>query len=185
MKTASWFTSRGLAGRIGISLGTPRGQSGFRLYTPDPYSVLEPSAGLGAIARLVLQAPGAELTCVEVHAERAQVLTSLCPRVRHRDFLDLTPRGLGSFDRIVMNPPFDGGRDIDHVVHALKFLKPGGILASVMSAGVEFREDRKTADFRAQVERYGGHFSDLPPESFAESGTRVNTVIVKIRAPRG
>lgn len=32
MKTASWFTWRG-PGRIGISLGTPRGQpAGFRLY---------------------------------------------------------------------------------------------------------------------------------------------------------
>lgn len=34
MKTGSWFTWRG-EGRIGISLGTPRGQpAGFRLYRP-------------------------------------------------------------------------------------------------------------------------------------------------------
>ena len=34
MKTASWFTWRG-EGRIGISVGTPRGQpAGYRLYRP-------------------------------------------------------------------------------------------------------------------------------------------------------
>ncbi len=34
MKTASWFTWRG-PGRIGISLGTPRGMpAGYRLYRP-------------------------------------------------------------------------------------------------------------------------------------------------------
>lgn len=34
MKTASWYTWKG-AGRIGISVGTPRGQAaGYRLYRP-------------------------------------------------------------------------------------------------------------------------------------------------------
>jgi hypothetical protein len=44
-----------------------------------------------------------------------------------------------------------------------------------MSAGVEFREDKKTTDFRARVKRLGGSFVDLPDGSFRESGTMVNT----------
>jgi 16S rRNA G1207 methylase RsmC len=35
-----------------------------------------------------------------------------------------------------MNPPFARQADIHHVNHALKFLKPDGLLVSVMSAGV-------------------------------------------------
>src|SRR3546814_11539820 len=41
------------------------------------------------------------------------------------DLLALTPDLIGSFDRIIMNPPFYRGRDIDHVNHAIEFLAPG------------------------------------------------------------
>lgn len=127
--------------------------------------MLEPSAGRGALARLISQAPGAQVFCVEVQEQFCHELVNQGFSADQRDFLSLKPRTFGQFDRIVMNPPFDGGRDIDHVVHALKFLAPGGKLASVMSAGVEFREDTKTADFRKLVKAHGGHISDLPPES--------------------
>jgi hypothetical protein len=78
-----------------------------------------------------------------------------------------------------MNPPFDMERDIDHVVHALDFLKDDGCLAAIMSAGTEFRETRKAIAFRALVEKLNGSFRDLPHGSFAEVGTYVNTITVK------
>jgi len=147
---------------------------------PEPYTVLEPSAGTGNLSRPAI-APWAAVTCVEVQGHlAANLATEGYARVVHGDFLAQTPARLGQFDKIVMNPPFDGCRDVDHVTHALGFLKPGGVLVSVMGAGVEFREDRKTADFRAEVERRGGHFFDLPPASFAESGTYMNTVVCVI-----
>jgi 16S rRNA G1207 methylase RsmC len=34
------------------------------------------------------------------------------------------------YDRVVMNPPFDLERDVDHVTHALKFLEPEGQLVA-------------------------------------------------------
>lgn len=149
-----------------------------------PMTVLEPSAGRGALARLAHRA-GGEVTCIEIQRPLADELRRAgYPRVVCSDFLSEMPETFGQkFDRVLMNPPFDQGRDVDHVVHALKFVKPGGRLAAVMSAGVEYREDRKTADFRALVERYGGSFRDLPPGSFAESGTMVNTCIVTISVP--
>jgi SAM-dependent methyltransferase len=152
---------------------------------PPGYTVLEPSCGKGALVRLIQQAPGAQAVGIEIQPHLAQHVRETCQVPVHEgDFLTMTPATYGRFDRIVMNPPFDGTRDVDHVRHAFKFLKPGGYLASVMSAGVEFREDRKTADFRAWVEGLGGRFTDLPPESFAASGTRVNTVIVRLQGPR-
>lgn len=147
-------------------------------------SILEPSAGLGAIAQAAAAA-GHLVTAVEIQPGHATHLREAggLQRVLCEDFLALDPAGLGLFDRVLMNPPFDGGRDVDHVTHALRFLAPGGRLVAIMAAGVEFREDRKTTDFRALVERFGGTFQDLPAGSFQESGTNVNTVLLSVRAP--
>lgn len=146
-------------------------------------SVLEPSAGKGALASLARTA-GGNVTCVEIQPANAAHLRGLgFPRVAERDFLHLDPAVLGTFDRILMNPPFDRGRDVDHVTHAMRFLKPGGRLVSIMAAGVEYRTDRKTSDFRATVERFKGSIRDLPFGSFAESGTNVNTVVVTLQLP--
>ena len=79
-----------------------------------------------------------------------------------------------------MNPPFDRERDIDHVVHALKFLRPGGRLVSIMSAGTEFRETRKSIAFREMIDGLGGTWRDLRPGSFASVGTYVNTVVLSV-----
>lgn len=144
-----------------------------------PKRVLEPSAGTGALSTWAADCLGASVTCVEVQAHLAAALAASgrYGRVVHADFLARFPGDLGRFDVIVMNPPFDGCRDVDHVTHALQFLAEGGVLVSVMGAGVEFRTDRKTADFRKEIERRGGSFFDLPPGSFAESGTYINTVL--------
>lgn len=151
-----------------------------RRWTPEPYTVLEPSAGTGNLSRPA-RAPWSSVTCVEVQGRlAAQLSTEGYARVVHGDFLEQDPAHLGPFDKVIMNPPFDGCRDVDHVTHALRFLKPGGVLVSVMGAGVEFREDSKTAAFRAEVTRRGGRFCDLPPASFAESGTHMNTVLCVI-----
>jgi hypothetical protein len=79
-----------------------------------------------------------------------------------------------------MNPPFDRERDIDHVVHALGFLKPDGFLTAIMSAGTEFRETRKSVAFRAMIEKLNGKFRDLPAGSFSSVGTNVNTLYLRV-----
>jgi hypothetical protein len=146
-----------------------------------PLTVLEPSAGEGALARLAVE-NGCFVDCIEFEVSRAKLLdeTGLYRHVQFADFLAVEPTAGRQYDRVVMNPPFDLERDIDHVLHALKFLKPGGILVSVMSAGTEFRQTKKSVAFRALVEKMGGRFHDLPPASFAASGTYCNTVTLKL-----
>lgn len=143
-------------------------------------TVLEPSAGYGAIAKACAEA-GAHVDCIELMAENAQILRDddrLC--VREADFMSIPV--VQGYDRVVMNPPFLKQSDIKHVTHAHSFLKPGGLLVAVMSAGVTFRENKLTSDFRALIEQRGGSITELPDASFKASGTMVNTVVVTIPA---
>ena len=77
-----------------------------------------------------------------------------------------------------MNPPFNGGADVDHVRRAFDCLRNGGRLVGVLSGGVTFRQDKATTLFRAWVRDQGGVIESLPEGSFRESGTGVNTAVV-------
>jgi len=143
--------------------------------------VLEPSAGKGAIAYACADA-GAVVDCYELMEANFVALAGdqrLGP-VRHMDFLAQAPEA--SYDRVVMNPPFMKQLDIKHVLHALKFLKSGGLLVSVMASSVTFRDNKLTQDFRDLIRARGGDIEALPDGSFKGSGTGVNTVIVTIPA---
>jgi phospholipid N-methyltransferase len=150
------------------------------------YTVLEPSAGQGAIAdRIRPLVDPRNLYLVEILSENLSVLHGKgydYPKLVPGDFL--TTRFMPSgFDRVVMNPPFEKQADIDHVMHALGMLKAGGRLVSIMAAGVTFRDDRKAREFRSVVDVFGGTIETNPPGSFRESGTDVNTVTVVLDKP--
>src|SRR3546814_4693212 len=120
--------------------------------------VLEPSAGQGAIANQV--AKMARVDCIELlpdNAAKIQVQGNI-RSVLQSDFLSQAAQP--QYDRVIMNPPFEKQADIKHVLHAHKFLKPGGRLVSVMAASVLFRSNRLTVDFREFV-RSEEHTSEL------------------------
>jgi predicted RNA methylase len=100
--------------------------------------------------------------------------------VRCADFLEVQPTPLLAYDRVLMNPPFGGQADIRHVTHALGFVKPAGLVVAVMSAGVEFRQDKTTAEFRKLVSDHGGRIERLPEDAFKPSGISVRTVMAVI-----
>lgn len=142
--------------------------------------VLEPSAGKGAIAYACANA-GATVDCYELMESNFLTLygDSRLGVVRHMDFLTQTPEKL--YERVVMNPPFLKQMDIRHVLHAVNFLKPGGLLVSVMAASVTFRDDKLTQDFRDLIFHRGGNIEPLPNGAFKESGTMVRSVIVTLQ----
>jgi phospholipid N-methyltransferase len=152
--------------------------------------VLEPSAGTGVLARAALSA-GALVTCVELQAPMARELITAhdFEAVHCADFLTMTPAQLGIFDVVMMNPPFDNGRDCDHVAHALQFVREGGILVAIMAARAEFSDNARAVSLRRKVAKwpkaYGwlSQWIDLPAGSFAHAGTNVNTVVLAIRRP--
>ena len=146
--------------------------------------VLEPSAGKGAIAFPCAEA-GGDVDCIESMKALYEFLMNHPRRkalgiIEHQDFLRVEP--LNIYDRVVMNPPFMKQSDITHVLHALQFLRRGGLLVAVMSAGVAFRENRKTVDFRNIVCAHEGLIEPMAPGAFKSSGTMVSTVIVTIPA---
>lgn len=142
--------------------------------------VLEPSAGVGNLA-LTARLNGGLVTTWEIDPKRAEALRKVVDAVNVGDFLQVGVFETLVFDRVIMNPPFAKQADIDHVMHAAKFLRPGGKLVAIMSASVTFRENRKTVEFRKFVADHGGTIERLPEGSFEASGTSVNTCVVSFR----
>ena len=151
-------------------------------YRPG-WTILEPSAGEGGLAEVIREVAPTDthIVCCEIHPDRCATLRAKGFATVEADFIAQQPQPI--YDRIIMNPPFDQQRDIDHVAHAVRFLKPGGKLVAIMSASVEFRQNKKSAAFRALIEKMDGSIHDLPPGSFEESGTMVNTCIVVLKKP--
>lgn len=151
------------------------------------HEVLEPSAGQGAIACAVQRIGAKHLCCIESDIENWRKLclalkigAASGQSIMVGDFTKMSPADTGTFDRILMNPPFSKRADIIHVIHAWQFLKAGGKLVSIASAGIQFRTDNMTKALRRLIEDNGGAIHDLPDGAFKSSGTMVNTVMIVI-----
>lgn len=142
--------------------------------------VLEPSAGHGRIALSILKT-GATVRAIEQSAARCDVLLSHGIAATNADFLKIEPKY--KVDAAVMNPPFSRQQDIDHVRHAFKFVRSGGRLVSVMGAGVSFRQNKKTVEFREWVDSLGGNIGELPEGTFKKEGTMVRAVVLTLDVP--
>ncbi len=73
------------------------------------------------------------------------------------------------FDKILMNPPFENGADIRHIMHALGMLKPGGRLVAICANGPR--------QF-AKLQPIASVWKELPAKTFA--GTGVNAALLVI-----
>lgn len=110
---------------------------------------LEPSAGLGAIAKHL---PSDRTLCIEVSQLRCDVLKAQGFSVECADFLAWEASLRPSV--VVMNPPYSEGRAFAHAHAALRLLAPGGRLLALLPAtmigkvsadgySAEWREPRK------------------------------------------
>ena len=145
------------------------------------HRVLEPSAGKGDILDMLREHyPDADVAAVEQNGTLFDVLAAKGHDVERGDFLEHA----GTYDRIIMNPPFENGADIEHVRHAFDQLAADGRLVSVMSEGPFFRSDRKAKEFREWLDEAGGESEQLPGDAFAGSDafrqTGVRTRLVQI-----
>jgi len=137
--------------------------------------ILEPSAGTGAILRQLPEL--ADVIAVEINENIADSLAHNGRfqdyQIMRGDFLNFNG-DLGTFDRIIMNPPFENAVDIKHINHALTMLKPGGRLVALCANG-----PRQQAAFKETAD----HWEALEPGSFKEQGTNVNVALLVIDKP--
>lgn len=143
-------------------------------------TVLEPSAGHGAIAKHI-KGKTDNLKCVEIDLYGFTELDSLGFKVEQADFLTLTPTAhFGTFDRIVMNPPFSRDQDARHVTHAFQFLKPGGKLVAIMGHYALNGRGAERERFARLMTQHGRVVRELPPGTFDNNA---RAVIVEISKP--
>lgn len=146
------------------------------------HTVLEPEAGVAGIANICAEVTGkGNVVCYEIQQKNCDVLRSLGFKVEQADFLTVEPTQ--QFDRVILNPPFEKQADIDHVMHAFRFLKPGGTLAAIMSIAVTFRSNSKTTQFRAFLDSMGAKILVNDKDAFKESGTAAQTVSIVFPKP--
>jgi hypothetical protein len=135
--------------------------------------VLDPSCGCGrfldGLRKRKARAYGIELDPKRVAEARAKghsvVLTN---------FLETS--ATGDFDVVVMNPPFYGKHYAKHVRHAFEFLKAGGTLIAILPATARYDHGMLDDLGTARYDRW----NDLPVGSFSESGTNINTTVLRI-----
>ncbi len=133
--------------------------------------VLEPSAGLGRLVDSCLKEW--EVVAVEQSLNLVEELNRKPWKhveIHQGDFLETDVNQLGGlFDGVIMNPPFKLGRDIKHIRHAYKMLKPGGLLVSLCFNGV-----RQNNQLRPEVDSW----EVLPSDSFKSEGTRASIALI-------
>lgn len=129
--------------------------------------VLEPSCGNGRILD-GLRDKGCLALGIEYHPGRAAEARAKGHKVAVGNFLEQPP--VDEFDAVVMNPPFYGRHYAQHVRHAYKFLRPGGVLAAVLPASARYDHGELSGDW-----------NDLPVASFAAAGTNIPTTMLRMR----
>lgn len=144
--------------------------------------VLEPSAGIGRLAKAAAD-KNATVFCMELHPQNIVELRKdprLC--AWEGDFLKFSSDWLKPFDVVVMNPPFSGGQDIEHVRHAFEFLKPGGMLIAIVNPMALDGGQKKNKEFKTWLSEVGiVDTEELPAGTFKESGTMVKTLLLRVR----
>ncbi|MFL1449401.1 DUF4942 domain-containing protein [Pseudomonas tritici] len=102
----------------------------------DTAMCYETSAGTGAIAK---QMP-LQTHCIEVDRLRAMALDKMGFEVTHADFLALKPSDIfGEADCVLMNPPFADRAWQDHFLHAVRFVRDGGIIGAILPEGAPLK----------------------------------------------
>jgi len=148
-------------------------------------SILEPSAGQGAIVKVILRNMksvfGYKTNTVfgyELSDINQIFLNKISGFVLYgNDFL--TECNL-KFDKIIANPPFSGNQDIDHILKMYESLEIGGRLVTVSSRHWMISNNKKETEFRNWLNKVNAEIKNVPAGTFKESGTNIPTTIIII-----
>lgn len=143
-------------------------------------TVLEPSAGRGAIVRAIHRAcSGVTVDCYELMPENRKILSNEPGiNILGEDFIK---ECRGKYSKIIANPPFTKNQDIDHVMLMYKRLDENGTLAAITSTHWTFSNEKKCVDFRNWLNKAGGQTFKIDSGEFKKSGTAIRTLAIVIK----
>lgn len=143
-------------------------------------TVLEPSAGRGALIKAIHRAcPSVVVKCYELMPENREFLHTLDNVILLDE--DFTKDSVGSYTKIIANPPFSGNQDIEHVRLMYERLEEGGTLAAITGPHWKLGSEKKCEEFRAWLDSVGGKTFEIGAGEFKESGTTIATIAVVIQ----
>lgn len=147
----------------------------------DEDTILEPSAGQGAIINAINNACTIVPDCYELMPTNAMILrqSSLKFNLLGDDFLRHRDK---KYSKIIANPPFSNNQDIDHIRAMYNTLSIGGRLVSLASPSWTFGNQKKQYLFKEWLENedINALVLDVPKGTFKESGTMIESKIVII-----
>lgn len=149
--------------------------------------VLEPSAGKGDLANVILDEHGyGHYDRVQIHAiEKDPQLQSIL-RDHERidlvdtDFLEFQPQC--DYDFIIMNPPFSNG--LDHFIHAFEIGNSAKVVCLLNSDTVHGKTEKAkmvrtiVEDNKGEIVELGSCFTD------AERKTKVNVCMIRVQSEK-
>lgn len=144
------------------------------------YSILEPSAGQGAIINAVHKVfPDKSVDCFELMDLNRSFLEKLSnTNIIGSDFITEHKEHL--YDCIIANPPFSKNQDIDHVYEMYGCLSDTGRIVSIMSNHWRNTSGKKEKTFQQFIEDIGADVKDIEEGAFKESGTGISACIIVI-----
>lgn len=143
-------------------------------------SILEPSAGQGAIIQAILkQRPGVPVYYCEIMDVNKNILRQMSGAIKwDDDFLMCTQRE--HFSIVIANPPFSKNQDIDHIRKMYKCLNKGGRIVTVASKHWQTSQNKKETDFRNWLDEIGAEIHEIEAGAFKESGTMISCCVIVI-----
>lgn len=143
-------------------------------------TILEPSAGQGAIIQEINNVCDVKVDCYEIMDVNRIILeeSNLNFSLIGKDFLKSNNV---CYSKIIANPPFSKNQDIDHIMHMYECLGRGGLLVSIASKHWEKSNNKKERKFRDWLEFKNAEIINIDAGTFKESGTNIacNIIIIE------
>lgn len=139
-------------------------------------TVLEPSAGHGAIVDYLNESGAKKVLACEIDSRLRKILSGKCDIIGH-DFLEITALDVSHIDIIVMNPPFS--KQEQHIMHAWE-IAPAGcqIISLCNNTMLENRYSRQRTDIGKLVQGYGRseNFGDCFTQAERKTGVEIGCI---------
>lgn len=145
----------------------------------DDDTILEPSAGQGAIIKAINKVSNVTPDCYELMDTNLIILkkSGLRFKLKGENFLENDGT---QYRKIIANPPFSKDQDILHITEMYKCLDFGGKIVCVMSECWVNSTRKSHESFRKWLGFINAEVIDVEKGAFKQSGTMIGSKIVII-----